>query len=143
MSNNQRQTLREVSRRNLGIHKHVGLNAINGATLLHTLTDSAKDPLERSLLDDQTIALARERGARTAAELALWRLRDSSDPNHAAKYWNIQMSLLKHVTPSAGVESPEDMDVGELVERLQAVEAEVVELEKSSGANGNGSESDT
>ena len=50
------------------------------------LADAMADPLERSLLPDDEIARLREAGCRSAGEAAIWRIRDSLDPAHNARF---------------------------------------------------------
>tara|TARA_R110000787_G_scaffold40068_5_gene99893 strand:- start:185 stop:616 length:432 start_codon:yes stop_codon:yes gene_type:complete len=50
------------------------------------LADAMADPLERSLLPDNEIARLREAGCRSAGEAAIWRIRDSLDPAHNARF---------------------------------------------------------
>jgi hypothetical protein len=117
-----------------------GLRAHKHEALDHALVSSAFDPLQDSLLPDDVIAQLQARGCKTAAEAALWRLRDSLDPNHNAKYWNLLISRLPKevIHKSADLE---DYSQEELLERLQAVQAEIVELE-SAEKNGDSSASE-
>jgi hypothetical protein len=50
------------------------------------LADAMVDPLERSLLPAEEVARLRAAGCESAGQAALWRIRDSVDPAHNARF---------------------------------------------------------
>lgn len=90
--------------------------------------DAVEDDLERSLLPDDVIQEARDKGCKTAGELALWRLRDSLDPTHNAKFWNLVTSRMPKTIIHVDVDRElTEIPTSEILAHLEAIEAEVVD----------------
>ena len=91
------------------------------------LADAMADPLERSLLPEDEIARLREAGCRSAGEAALWRVRDSLDPAHNAKF----LSLLIQSLPKRQEMTRVNVDLKDmsLTELLTAGGVDITEVE--------------
>ena len=119
--------MRAVAKRNNSIH---GLHVNKWDHLDNILALSAHSDLDASILPDDVKAVLRSKGCNNASQAALWRMRDSLDPAHNAKYWNLVASRLPKVVEHIH----RDMDLseiptGELLDALGVVESTQVEGE--------------
>jgi len=95
-----------------------------------TLAEATQDTLERSLLDPDTIAHLKKKGVKTAAEAALWRMRDSLNPTDNAKFWNLVVSRMpKTVIHEHQHKSLSELPTGELLAALGLSAVEQAEVE--------------
>tara|TARA_R110000751_G_scaffold69608_8_gene141306 strand:+ start:362 stop:790 length:429 start_codon:yes stop_codon:yes gene_type:complete len=116
-----------VTKRN-NLSQQVGLVKSRYARLDTAIMDAVEDDLERSLLPDDVIQEARDKGCKTAGELALWRLRDSLDPTHNAKFWNLVTSRMPKTIIHVDVDRElTEIPTSEILAHLEAIEAEVVD----------------
>jgi hypothetical protein len=116
-----------VTKRN-NLSQQVGLVKSRYARLDTAIMDAVQDDLSHSLLPDDIIQEARDRGCKTAGELALWRLRDSLDPTHNAKFWNLVASRLPKTVIHVDVDRDlSEIPTGEILAHLESIEAEVVD----------------
>jgi hypothetical protein len=116
-----------VTKRN-NLSQQVGLVKSRYARLDTAIMDAVQDDLSHSLLPDDIIQEARDRGCKTAGELALWRLRDSFDPTHNAKFWNLVASRLPKTVIHVDVDRDlSEIPTGEILAHLESIEAEVVD----------------
>ena len=111
------------------------------------LADAMADPLERSLLPDNEIARLREAGCRSAGEAALWRVRDSLDPAHNARFLALLVQSLPRRKETRRVNIDlKDMSLSELLSAggIDLKEIEVDDVwsgdtpEDTTGAEGDG-----
>ena len=111
------------------------------------LADAMADPLERSLLPEDEIARLREAGCRSAGEAALWRVRDSLDPAHNARFLALLVQSLPRRKETRRVNIDlKDMSLSELLSAggidLKEIEVDDVRSggtpEDTTGAEGDG-----
>ena len=95
--------------------------------LSNALLDAMGDGLERSLLPPDEVERLRELGCRSAGEAALWRIRDSLDPAHNAKF----LSLLIQSLPKRQEMTRVNVDLKDmsLTELLTAGGVDIAEVE--------------
>ena len=80
------------------------------------LADAMADPLERSLLPDDEVARLRAAGCRSAGEACIWRIRDSLDPAHNARFLALLVQSLPRRKETRRVNIDlKDMSLSELL----------------------------